>query len=77
MANEARHDDHLTPPDISHWASDADKALKLRIGVSVMPFVVAPMLPARDVEGRLEAPRALPRMDTRYEILDVAHDDYE
>ena len=69
MANEARHDNHPTPRDISHWASDADKALKLRIGVSVMPLVVAPTTPARDVKGRLEAPPAPRRMERRSWVL--------
>ena len=30
-----------------------------------MPFVVAPTPPARDVEGRLEAPPAPPKMERR------------
>ena len=40
-------------------------ALKLRMDVSVVPLVVDPTPPARDAEGRLEAPPAPPRMERR------------
>ena len=51
-------------------------ASKLRMDVLVMPLVVTPTPPAQDVEGRLEAPPAPPRME-RISWALLTHDNDE
>ena len=42
-----------------------DHSILASMDVFVMPLVMAPTPPSRDVEGLLEVPPALPRMETR------------